>query len=82
MTFETYSYRIAECFVCAIEYDDRSDLLPVEERALSRFLDSLPGSGHWVWGDEPCFSRDEVTGLLADCVEATLYVTEVSHESA
>ena len=82
MTFETYHYRIAECFVCAIEYDDRSGLLPAEERALSRFLDSLPESGHWVWGDEPSFTRDDVTGLLGQCLDATLYVPEVSHESA
>lgn len=82
MTFDTYTYRIGTCFVCAIEYGDTSGLIPAEERALSRFLASLPGSGHWVWGDEACFSRDEVTGLLGDCVEATLYVPEVAHEPA
>ena len=82
MSFETYSYRIAECFVCAIEYGDHSGLLPVEERALSRFLDSLPGSGHLVWAEEPCFSRDDVTGLLGQCLDATLYVPEVGHEPA
>ena len=82
MTFDTYTYRIGTGFICAIEYGDTSSLIPAEERALSRFLASLPGSGHWVWSDEACFSRDEVTGLLGDCVEATLYVPEVAHEPA
>lgn len=82
MCITAYTYRIAECFACAIEYGDHSGLLPVEERALSRFLNSLPGSGHWVWGDEACFTRDDVTGLLAPCLDATLYVPEVGHEPA
>jgi hypothetical protein len=78
MTFDTYDYRIAEGFVCAIEYGDGSGLLPAEERALSRFLAELPGSGHWA----ACFTQDEVTGRLAQCREATLYVPEVRHASA
>jgi hypothetical protein len=74
--FERYEYRIASHFVCAIEYGDLTGLDDDEEQALAAFLDTLPGSGHWEWGDAASFARDDVVGLWGDCVGAVYLVPE------
>jgi hypothetical protein len=70
------TYTIASHFVTAIEYGDYSGLEEGEEEALEAFLDTLPRGFHtWQWSDNgEEFATDEVTGLKASCITATLYV--------
>lgn len=68
MNFEEYAYTIAPHWVCPIEYDDRTGLEDDECRALDAFLDSLPGSGHWSWGEDELLAQDEISGLYAGCI--------------
>lgn len=68
MTFDEYDYTIGQWAVCAIEYDDRSDLTDTDETALDAFLATLPPGGHWVWGEENEYALDEISGLYGACV--------------
>jgi hypothetical protein len=76
MITEYDTYTIASHFVIAIEYGDYSGLEEGEEGALEAFLDTLPRGYHtWQWSDDSeDFATDEVTGLKASCITATLYV--------
>ena len=71
MNFKKHHFKIAAHWVVAIEYDDVDHLSPEEERVLDRFLKSLPGVGHWSWGDDIEICRDEIGGKLAECVRGT-----------
>ena len=76
MITEYNTYTIASHFASAIENGDYSGLEEGEEEALEAFLDTLPRGYHtWQWSDDgEEFATDEVTGLKASCITATLYV--------
>ena len=77
---ETYSFAICSAYVSAIINGDYSGLEDREERLLNNFLDGVSeelGQGIWeVAHAESEFARDEVTGLMADCVLFFYHVVE------
>lgn len=74
MLIEYDRYSIATHWVIAIEYGDYSGLEDDEIKTLEEFLEGLPrGYQAWQWSDDNQFSRDAVSGLMADCVEGVLF---------
>ncbi len=79
MTLDYFTYDIAENWVCAIEYGDYSALDDDEIPLLEEFLDNLPRNAMgWEWGGDSRFVYDDVSGLLANCLEGKLYIKGVS----
>lgn len=76
MLIEYDTYSIAEHWITAIEYGDYSGIEDGEEEQLEAFLSSLPcGPVSWSWSHDSEFSRDAVSGLMAQCVKARLRVS-------
>ena len=72
-----YTYTIAEHWASAIENGDYSGLEDDEVEQLEGFLDSLPSNAlEWDWSEEAGFARDEISGLMAQCVKGKLFITE------
>ena len=63
---------IAECFVCAIEYDDYSGLTDQEEKHLVEWLADYPYC-IFEYGDSEEFAKCEITGSMASCVNVKIY---------
>jgi hypothetical protein len=81
--FEPYEFTLAHHWACPIEYGDDSGMSDEESRQLESFLRSVEtdcGPGHWVWPDdeEDNFTRDEITGLRANCVNAVYMAQRMS----
>lgn len=74
MLIEYDTYSIAEHWVCAIENGDITGLTDEEEAELNLWLSSVP-AGCWSWSDSSEFARDAVSGLMAICLEARLWVS-------
>ena len=75
MIIEYDRYSIAAHWAPASENGDYSGLSDDEAAQLEDFLATLPrGHQTWQWSDDVDFARDEVSGLMADCVEAVLWV--------
>ena len=75
MKIDYFSYHIAEHWVCAIENGDYTGLDDDEIPLLNEFLDNLPRNAlGWDWSEEGRFACDEVSGLMAQCVEGKLYI--------
>jgi hypothetical protein len=74
MLIEYDTYTIAEHWVCAIENGDITGLTDEEEEQLNKWLSSVP-AGCWSWSDSSEFSRDAISGLMANCLEARLWVS-------
>ncbi len=67
---------ICSAYVCALEYGDYSGLNGDEEEALvNSFVESLPACSVFQWSDESDFSRDEISGLMADCLTCSVYAS-------
>ena len=76
MLIEYDTYSISEHWVCAIENGDITGLTDEEEAELNQWLVTLPaGPLCWSWSDSSEFARDAVSGLMANCVEARLWVS-------
>jgi hypothetical protein len=83
---ETIDYTISQHWCCALEYGDFSGMNDSEESAVDSFaamIDDYCASigAHdalFSYGEESFFGRDEISGLMADCV--TLTVDYVSPE--
>ena len=79
MKFDYYTFNMGAHFLSAIINGDYSGLSDQDETDLNRFMDNLPDEfqlrgGHFdLVEDEGNFSRCEVCGLYADCVEVRLY---------
>lgn len=69
---DTYSFAICSAYASAIVNGDYSGLTNKECKALNCFLEDVQmecGFGTWdIAHSETEFSRDEVSGLMADCV--------------
>lgn len=63
---------IAQHFVCAIEYGDMSGLDDKEESLVCAWLDNYPYCT-FVYSASVEFTRCEITGLMADCIEVKIY---------
>jgi len=75
MKLDYFTYDIAEHWVSAIENDDYTALDDDEVLMLDEFLDNLPRNAlGWEWSEEGRFAHDEVSGLMAQCVEGKLYI--------
>lgn len=70
---ETYQYRIAEHFICAIEYGDYSGLSDEEQAQLEDFLANVP-SKLFSWGEESHFAKCDVCGLYSQVLDVTVTV--------
>lgn len=69
------TFTIAEHWVTAIEYDDQSGLTDTESAELSAWIDSMPpGPLFFNYGESVEFARDEISGLMADCVTVTVFI--------
>ena len=72
---EPYEYDIAKHYLSAIVNGDYSGLDASDADLLNTFLDDTP-QGCWEFPEEEQygnFKRCDVCGLMADCVNATLY---------
>jgi hypothetical protein len=70
MKFDYFTYTIASHYAPAIINDDWTGLEDDEAEALQSWIDDLPkGVEYWETTDGGgSFDRDEVSGLLANCV--------------
>lgn len=69
---EQYKFQIANHYVCALAYGTgETDLNDVDIQKLAEFESMLPPIGLWAFGEESHFDIDEITGLYADCIDAT-----------
>jgi hypothetical protein len=71
------TYMVCSAYLCALWYGDYSGLSDDEEQQVNDFVESLPAS-HTLdaAGEGTEFARDEITGLMADCVELNVYTFE------
>lgn len=75
MIIEYDRVMVANVFPVALEYNDRSGLSTDDETALDLWLHNLPnGLRGYSYGDESEFCRDNITGLMASCVELVIWV--------
>jgi len=66
-----YDFNICKHYICAIEYGDYSGLTDSDIEALESWFKNLPENiSHFDYKDlDSCnFTRDDITGLRADCV--------------
>jgi hypothetical protein len=80
MEWEEYEFTIPEWAVTALEYGDFSGLTDDEEEDLENFTDQelIPlGAGHWEWGDESYFARENDVRLQAGNVVDAVYHVRV-----
>ena len=79
---DTYSFAICSAYAPAIINGDYSGLSDSEERLLNNFLEGIVADlGFGIWDiahAESEFARDEVTGLMADCILFFYHVYEVA----
>ena len=71
MRFDTVTAHIAEHWLPALINGDRSGLNDADCTALDAWEASNP-CDHYSPGADLGFTRDDVSGLLADCVEVDL----------
>lgn len=75
MTIDYFTYDIAEHWVSAIVNDDYTALDDDEISLLEEFLDTLPRNAMgWDWGADTSFTYDDISGLMAQCVQGKLYI--------
>jgi len=79
--FTPYEFTISQHWICPIVYDDLTALDDDEVSQLRDFMDALPGPGHWAnWSTSTHFAQDDLTGLMADCVDA-IYLTRTEAQA-
>jgi hypothetical protein len=66
---------IAECYVCPIEYYDVSGLNDCEIPLIDAFLEQYRDCC-FEWSEEPSFTRDSITGMMATCLDVKVYKNE------
>lgn len=70
MKFETTEFNLAGHWAPALINGDYSGLSDADAEALNSWINNNvpPGAGHWSgFNEETGFSRDDVSGLRADC---------------
>ena len=63
---------IAECFICAIEYNDITGLDDKEENQLNDWLENYQYCV-FEYRESEEFTKCEITGLLGNCVNVKIY---------
>lgn len=75
MKMDSYEYTVAEHWLSAIVNGDYSGLTDQEESDLNAWLDANQESGaYWDTDGYIRFDRDEIGGLMADCVSLIQHV--------
>jgi len=75
MKMDTFEYTVAEHWLSAIINGDYTGLSDQEESDLNAWLDANQESGaHWDTDGYISFGRDEIGGLMADCVSLIQHV--------
>ena len=75
MLIEYDSYNISRHYITTIEYGDNSALNDQDETDLDKFMGNLPaGYKCWQYGENADFTRDDISGLMADCIEVKLFM--------
>ena len=76
MKTDTVTYTVGQHLACFFEYGDASGLDDDEVREAEIMLSTIPENGpegfsfmHTTIGEPVGFDRDEVSGLMGDCVE-------------
>ena len=73
MLIEYDSFSICQHYITAIEYGDNTALTDQDEIDLDKFMGNLPpGYKCWQYGESAEFTRDDISGLMADCIEVKL----------
>ena len=69
MKFDYFTYNVASHYASAIINDDWTGLEDDEVAELEAWIDEVSNKvEYWEVMDDSGFCRDEVTGLMADCV--------------
>jgi hypothetical protein len=71
--FDEYSATICKHYITAIEYYDISGLTGSEIKNINEFLDQWPNAC-FEYSEESDFCRDDITGLMADCIEVKIFI--------
>ena len=66
-------FTIAEHWVSPIEYGDYTGLKNFEIELLREWLSDYP-CAVFQWGERDEYARDAITGLMAQCVECSIYM--------
>ncbi len=73
---DTVTYNIGQHFACYIEYGDATGLTDEEQQECDIFLSVIPENVpegfefmHTTIGEDVGFDRDEIGGLMGECVE-------------
>jgi hypothetical protein len=75
MKMDTYEYTVADHWLGAIINGDYSGLTDDEEIQLNDWLDAnQEGGAHWGIGDSLGFDKDEISGLMSECVQLIQHV--------
>jgi hypothetical protein len=64
---------VCTAYVTYIEYGDSSALSDYEIKLADAWLSMLPHPNSLHYHDESEFARDEITGLMADCINIDIY---------
>ena len=70
--FNTIEDTICTHYIVAIEYGDFSGLEDEEIEQAEKFMASYPNAC-FQYGEESHFSLDCISGLMADCVDLTIF---------
>lgn len=69
---------IAAHWVGMLEYGDSSALTDVEYEQFNGWLNrTIPPRSSFQYGEDSEFCRDDVSGLLAECVQVDVYAQQV-----
>ena len=75
MKMDTYEYTVAEYWLPAIIDGDYTGLTDGEEKKVNDWLDANQEAGaHWDTDGHIRFDKDEISGLMADCVQLIQHV--------
>lgn len=64
---------ICTSYITAIAYGDYTSLSDSDIKLVNDWLAMLPHPNSLHYHDESHFSRDEITGLMADCIDVDIY---------
>jgi hypothetical protein len=70
---------ICEYYICAIEYDDYSGLSDDEEKAIGKWIESLPQSVTFEHGESSEVTTCAISGLKAQCLSVKIWSPDARH---
>jgi len=77
MIIEYTSGLIGQYAICAIEYGDFSGVSDEDQENIEAWLADMPeGYKTFQYSDNTEFASDEISGLMADCVEYKIFMNQ------